>query len=83
MSDIPQKLGHYVVDIFNEKKEEMKVRGGVIKVDEEAIHKLLGIPNDGLKLDTVNPTKNLAPRMLEWKDLYDTDYIPRKSIFWG
>ncbi|KAK9049738.1 hypothetical protein SSX86_031293 [Deinandra increscens subsp. villosa] len=64
LQGIPQKLGHFVLDNFSKSSMQIHVRGGSIKIDEEAISNLTGLPNNGIRLDTINPTQNLCEKLL-------------------
>ncbi|KAK9061932.1 hypothetical protein SSX86_019116 [Deinandra increscens subsp. villosa] len=80
LQGIPQKLGHFVLDNFSKSSMEIHVRGGSIKIDEEAISNLTGLPNNGVRLDTINPTQNLCEKVKEWRDRYIVDFITPKDI---
>ncbi|KAK1412697.1 hypothetical protein QVD17_34154 [Tagetes erecta] len=77
---IPAKLGHYVVDMFDEDKMEIRVPNGTIKVDSEAVHRLFGIPNSGIDLESINLAKNLEPSVACWRNLYENYYIGPTEI---
>ncbi|KAI3828254.1 hypothetical protein L1987_02352 [Smallanthus sonchifolius] len=64
---IPSKLGHYVVDKFNQEKMRIRVPGGKIKINSEVIHKLLGIPCGGVGFESVTPDENLHEGVISWR----------------
>ncbi|KAI3829896.1 hypothetical protein L1987_04027 [Smallanthus sonchifolius] len=72
---IPQKLGHFVIDSFDESIMGIRLPGKIIKFNEKTIYNLTGIPNSGIDLGSIVPTKDLDTRLLEWKEMYSTDYI--------
>ncbi|MFS7928741.1 hypothetical protein Hanom_Chr04g00324301 [Helianthus anomalus] len=57
---IPGKLAYFVVNHFDPNKMEIRFGRIAIKVDEETIHQLLGIPNSGFDLSTLKPPKENA-----------------------
>ncbi|KAL8209664.1 hypothetical protein R6Q57_006396 [Mikania cordata] len=77
---IPQSLGYFVADKFYERRMEIKVPCGTIKVDDSSLSRLLGIANSGCNLLDVEPNKTLNPRILEWRDSYKSEYIAPTKI---
>ncbi|KAD4584565.1 hypothetical protein E3N88_22166 [Mikania micrantha] len=80
LDGIPQKLGHFVVQNFNEVRMEICLENGVIKIDVEAIHRLLGIPKTGLNLKSMPAMRRLCPRIQQWRNLYGKEFISPKDI---
>ncbi|KAD7479090.1 hypothetical protein E3N88_02226 [Mikania micrantha] len=80
LDGIPQKLGHFVVQNFNEVRMEICLENGVIKIDVEAIHRLLGIPKAGLNLKSMPAMRRLCPRIQQWRNLYGKEFISPKDI---
>ncbi|KAD3337316.1 hypothetical protein E3N88_32836 [Mikania micrantha] len=80
VNGIPQKIGHYIVDRLDVTSMEILGREGPIKVNEEAVFGLLGVPNGGIDLKNVNPTKNLCKKIQEWRNLYTNDYISPSEL---
>ncbi|KAI3795276.1 hypothetical protein L1987_37927 [Smallanthus sonchifolius] len=72
---IPKKLGHFVIDSFDESIMGIRLPGKIIKINEKSIYNLIGIPNSGIDLGSIVPTKELPTFLLAWKDMYGTDYI--------
>ncbi|KAM0070546.1 hypothetical protein Hdeb2414_s0001g00014411 [Helianthus debilis subsp. tardiflorus] len=54
---IPGKLAYFVVDHFDPNKIEIRFGRIAIKVDEEAIHQFLGLPNTGFDVSPFKPPK--------------------------
>lgn len=77
---IPGKLAHYVVDNFDPDKMEIKVENGSIKIDEMAIHRLLGIPCEGLQIHKMEPFDSMAYEVKEWRARYPGRFIPVTNI---
>jgi hypothetical protein len=77
---IPQRLGHFVVESFDVSRMEIRVGGGTIKVDEESLYQLLGIPNSGFDLHSVKPSKKLDSSLEAWRKHYTEEYISPASI---
>ncbi|KAL8254722.1 hypothetical protein R6Q59_032943 [Mikania micrantha] len=75
-----KQLGHFVVQNFNEVKVEICLENGVIKIDVEAIHRLLGIPKTGLNLKSMPARRRLCPRIQQWRDLYGKECMSPKDI---
>jgi len=77
---IPSKLGHFVVDRFNPETMEIKLGDRSIKVDEDSIHQLMGIPNGGVDIESCGYKKNFIGKAKEWKKLYKGAYIKPSQI---
>ncbi|KAK1414615.1 hypothetical protein QVD17_30364 [Tagetes erecta] len=67
---ISSKIAHYVVDILDVDLMVLKVRELHIKVDKEAIHKLLGIPCEGIKFEDLVQTVKLHPQVQSWRNRF-------------
>ncbi|KAL8200043.1 hypothetical protein R6Q57_011382 [Mikania cordata] len=80
LDGIPQKLGHFVEQNFNEVKMEICLENGVIKIDVEAIHKLLGIPKTRFNLKSMPARRRLCPRIQQWRDLYGKECMSPRDI---
>ncbi|KAD5317678.1 hypothetical protein E3N88_17624 [Mikania micrantha] len=80
VNGIPQKIGHYIVDRLDVTSMEILGREGPIKVNEEAVFGLLGVPKGIIDLKNVNPTKNLCKKIQEWRNLYTNDYISPSEL---
>ncbi|KAL8216592.1 hypothetical protein R6Q57_023429 [Mikania cordata] len=80
LDGIPQKLGHFVVQNFNEVKMEIFLENEVIKIDVEAIHRLLGIPKTRLNLKSMSARRRLCPRIQQWRDLYGKECMSPRDI---
>ncbi|KAL8260149.1 hypothetical protein R6Q59_028102 [Mikania micrantha] len=59
---------------------EICLENGVIKIDVEAIHRLLGIPKTGLNLKSMPARRRLCPRIQQWRDLYGKECMSPKDI---
>ncbi|KAL8245785.1 hypothetical protein R6Q59_007001 [Mikania micrantha] len=59
---------------------EICLKNGVIKIDVEAIHRLLGIPKTGLNLKSIPKKRKLSPRIQQWSDLYGKEYMSPRDI---
>ncbi|KAL8226475.1 hypothetical protein R6Q57_016307 [Mikania cordata] len=75
VNGIPQKMGHYIVDKLDVTSMVILGRQGPIKVNKQVVFSLLGVPNEGIELKNVNPTRNLCKKIQEWRNLYPNDYI--------
>ncbi|KAD5803633.1 hypothetical protein E3N88_14993 [Mikania micrantha] len=80
VNGIPQKISHYIVDRLDVTSMEILGREGPIKVNEEAVFGLLGVPKGVIDLKNVNPTKNLCKKIQEWRNLYTNDYISPSEL---
>ncbi|KAK1430090.1 hypothetical protein QVD17_12595 [Tagetes erecta] len=67
---ISSKIAHYVVDILDIDLMVLKVGELHIKVDKEAIHKLLGIPCEGIKFEELVQTVKLHPQVQSWRNRF-------------
>ncbi|KAJ0606844.1 hypothetical protein HanHA89_Chr03g0089731 [Helianthus annuus] len=78
---IPGKVAHFVVDQFDPNTMEIKFGRIAIKVDEEAIHQLLGLPNSGFDLTAVTPPKENTALGKAYKKRHDNKFtIKAKKI---
>ncbi|KAL8207941.1 hypothetical protein R6Q57_007353 [Mikania cordata] len=75
VNGIPLKIGHYVVEKLDVSSMQILGREGPVEVNEEAVFKLIGIPNRGIDLKNVNPTRNLSNKLQQWRKLYPNEYI--------
>ncbi|GKB02912.1 hypothetical protein Tco_0831001 [Tanacetum coccineum] len=55
---IPSKLGRYVVDKFNDKKMEIKLAEGSLKITKNLISEMLGIRNEGIDIMAEEGNRN-------------------------
>ncbi|KAK9076004.1 hypothetical protein SSX86_004334 [Deinandra increscens subsp. villosa] len=74
VAGVPGKLGHFVVDNLDTNEMVIRCPSGVIKIDEDAIHNLLEIPNSGVLVESINPRVNLEPKLARWRSFYETEY---------
>ncbi|KAD4585530.1 hypothetical protein E3N88_23131 [Mikania micrantha] len=63
VNGIPLKIGHYVVDKLDVSTMQILGRQGPVEVNQDAVFRLLGIPNRGIDLKNVNPTRNLSTKL--------------------
>jgi hypothetical protein len=75
VNGIPSQLGLFVVENFNPKTMSIEMGDKKIKVDEESINQLLGLPNAGVNLKSVARTKKFQGIQKEWRDLYGGKYV--------
>ena len=64
---IPVHLGYYVVDHLDTTNMRILMKNGYIETTEESIHKILGLPIDGIDLESVDPVKNGDDLGAIWK----------------
>ncbi|KAJ9553673.1 hypothetical protein OSB04_017718 [Centaurea solstitialis] len=72
---IPSKLGYYVVDRFDEKKMEIRLENGSIKITKDSIRDMLGVPNGGVELKSLQGTETDDTILKEWKKQYGKTLI--------
>ncbi|KAK9050849.1 hypothetical protein SSX86_030181 [Deinandra increscens subsp. villosa] len=78
---IPAKLGHFVVDNFDQ--EIMAIDMGddkKIEVDDDVVHQLLGVPNAGVELQIEKTTKSFEGIQKVWLDRYTDDQMSPAEI---
>ncbi|KAL8245554.1 hypothetical protein R6Q59_011812 [Mikania micrantha] len=80
VNGIPLKIGHYVVDKLDVSTMQILGRQGPVEVNQDAVFRLLGIPNRGIDLKNVNPTRNLSTKLQEWRKLYPNEYISPSEL---
>ncbi|KAI3825567.1 hypothetical protein L1987_07058 [Smallanthus sonchifolius] len=77
---IPAKIGHYVVDKFDPERMEINLGNVQIKVDNESVHQLLGIPNGGKELTSLTYKKKPEGNVKSWRNLYEEKYVAPPDI---
>ncbi|KAJ0840085.1 hypothetical protein HanPSC8_Chr14g0614511 [Helianthus annuus] len=77
---IPSKLGHFVVDNFDPEEMAINLGSDIIKVDDDSIHQLLGVPNSGVILETLKYKRNFTGNAKSWKAMYEGSYVTTSQV---
>jgi hypothetical protein len=77
---VPAKLGYFLVEKLNTEKMVIDLGEIKISVDEDSIHKLLGVPRTGVKLSSLERTRAFEGIQKEWRDMYPGTYINPSEI---
>ncbi|XP_076955644.1 uncharacterized protein LOC143630545 isoform X2 [Bidens hawaiensis] len=77
---IPAGLGHFVVDKFNADNMEIDLGANKLKIDNDTIHQLLGIPNSGIQLSSTECTQKFVGIQKTWKKRYPEPYVTPTEI---
>ncbi|CAI9286695.1 unnamed protein product [Lactuca saligna] len=79
ITDIPLKLGFYVLQKFDYERMVIDIEGKELKVTAESVHDMLGIPIGGTKLTQLDQWPKDDKSYDEWKQLFKKDSIIRLS----
>ncbi|PWA36652.1 hypothetical protein CTI12_AA597780 [Artemisia annua] len=78
--EIPTMLGYYVVDKFDPEKMELMLHDGSIEVTAKAVHDMLGVPNGGKSIMSLEPRASDDPFIKDWKAQFQTSEIRPNDI---
>ncbi|CAH1450516.1 unnamed protein product [Lactuca virosa] len=79
ITDIPLKLGFYVLQKFDSERMVIDIEGKELKVTAESVHDMLGIPIGGTKLTQLDQWPKDDTSYDEWKQQFKKDSIIRLS----
>nr|KAJ0187203.1 hypothetical protein LSAT_V11C900500300 [Lactuca sativa] len=79
ITDIPLKLGFYVLQKFDSERMVIDIEGKELKVTSESVHDMLGIPIGGTKLTQLDQWPKDDTSYDEWKQQFKKDSIIRPS----
>ncbi|KAL8224287.1 hypothetical protein R6Q57_019762 [Mikania cordata] len=79
MDGIPSKMTHFVVDRLKCKRMEIICRGGCLKITSQLIHKLLGLPIGGVKIQSIVPMVVLDESVV-WRRQYEGRLLTTREI---
>ncbi|CAI9270087.1 unnamed protein product [Lactuca saligna] len=79
ITDIPLKLGFYVLQKFDSERMVIDIEGKELKVTAESVHDMLGIPIGGTKLTQLDHWPKYDTSYDEWKKQFKKDSIIRLS----
>ncbi|KAD3641993.1 hypothetical protein E3N88_31217 [Mikania micrantha] len=80
MDCIPSKMAHFVVDRLKCKRMEIICRGGCLKITPQLIHKLLGLPIGGVKIQSIVPMEVLDESVGLWRRGYEGRLLATRQI---
>ncbi|KAL8227414.1 hypothetical protein R6Q59_000120 [Mikania micrantha] len=80
MDCIPSKMAHFVVDRLKCKRMEIICRGGCLKITPQLIHKLLGLPIGGVKIQSIVPMEVLDESVGVWRRGYEGRLLATRQI---
>ncbi|GJW13821.1 ulp1 protease family, C-terminal catalytic domain-containing protein [Tanacetum coccineum] len=70
LSEIPTRLGYWVLDKFDEDSCSLIFSGNTIPVTREAVHEVLGIPMGIIHVDALKGTSRSNKLTKSWKSLF-------------
>ncbi|GJY52343.1 ulp1 protease family, C-terminal catalytic domain-containing protein [Tanacetum coccineum] len=70
LSEIPTRLGYWVLDKFDEDSCSLIFGGNTIPVTREAVHEVLGIPMGIIHVDALKGTSRSNKLTKSWKSLF-------------
>ncbi|KAL8265486.1 hypothetical protein R6Q59_023616 [Mikania micrantha] len=71
MDGIPSRMTHFVVDRLKGKRMEIIYKGGCLKIIPQLIHKLLGAPIGGVKIESIVTLEVLDYSVCQWRRQYE------------
>ncbi|KAD3066953.1 hypothetical protein E3N88_34833 [Mikania micrantha] len=74
------RMAHYVVDRLKSKKMEIIGRSGSLKITPQMIHRLLGVPIGGIKIESIVPLEVLDESVCQWRRQYKGRLIATREI---
>ncbi|KAD4888794.1 hypothetical protein E3N88_20867 [Mikania micrantha] len=77
---IPSRMVHFVVDRLKSKKMEIIGRSGSLKITPQMIHRLLGVPIGGIKIESIVPLEVLDESVCQWRRQYEGRLIAIREI---
>ncbi|GKD21560.1 hypothetical protein Tco_1223263 [Tanacetum coccineum] len=80
LDEIPTMLGYYVVDNFDPEKMELMLHDGSIEVTAKAVHDMLGVPNGGKSIMSLEPRASDDPFIKDLKAQFQTSDIRPNDI---
>ncbi|PWA65992.1 ulp1 protease family, C-terminal catalytic domain-containing protein [Artemisia annua] len=70
LSEIPTRLGYWVLDKFDEDSCSLLFGGNTIPVTREAVHEILGIPMGIIPIDALKRTSRSDKLTKSWKNIF-------------
>ncbi|KAL8251080.1 hypothetical protein R6Q59_034773 [Mikania micrantha] len=80
MDGIPSKMAHFVVDRLKCKRMEIIFKGGCLKITPQLIHKLLGLPIGGVKIQSIVSMEVLDESVSVWRRQYEGRLLATRQI---
>ncbi|KAL8267834.1 hypothetical protein R6Q59_001632 [Mikania micrantha] len=77
---IPSRMAHFVVDRLKSKKMEIIGRSGSLNITPQMIHRLLGVPIGGIKIESIVPLEVLDESVCQWRRQYEGRLIATREI---
>lgn len=75
VDDIPSKIGLFVVDNFDNKKMQLKLKNFNILITPDLIHEMLGVPIGGQDINDLVKNKEVAGSLSrKWYDQFNNRY---------
>lgn len=76
ISKIPSRLSLWLLQNYNEDKNEINIGNDIIKITPSLVHECLGIPMGDIEvLEKNKPRKGICPRLDEFKNQFDNSRI--------
>ncbi|KAL8200196.1 hypothetical protein R6Q57_011535 [Mikania cordata] len=80
MDGIPSRMAHFVVDRLKCKRMEIICRGRCLKITPRLIHRLLGLPIGGVKIESIVPLEVLDDSVCQWRRQYEGKLLETRQI---
>nr|GEY68959.1 hypothetical protein [Tanacetum cinerariifolium] len=79
--EIPIKVGHFVVDNFNDDSMKLKLSNGVISITPKLVYKVLGVPLGGEDINRINRLRSEDVMTLEWHSQFSRKNPTPKKVY--
>ena len=70
LDGIPSQMGYYVVDNFDPANMRLKLKNGSLEVSLESVHRIPGLPKEGVKIANINASIVGEDILNTWKKQY-------------
>ncbi|KAD3337024.1 hypothetical protein E3N88_32544 [Mikania micrantha] len=73
-------LAHFVVDRLKPKRMEIVCKGRSLKITPGLIHKLWGIPNGGIQVESIVPSETYDASVSEWRAQFEGRLLATRTL---
>lgn len=80
LDGVPQRIGYHVVDNLNTNTMCIGLETGNIKITEQSIHEILGLPVDGIDIESFQPPTGSTDLLQIWKTQFDKQRISPSDV---
>lgn len=77
---LPWKLGYFVVDSFDEKRMQMKLKWGMIKISQQSVFEIIGDPIGGKPIESLEIPKEEDEVVEAWRKQFEKKEMTAKEV---